>query len=61
MQPLSAGMATVDLRTQIDMLQAKIDAGMLHPRRHPWKLLKQAAIRAWKLLSGHAVLPTSFF
>ena len=46
LQPLDGGLAAVDLRTQIDALQAKIVARMLHPRRHPWKQLMQAAIRA---------------
>ena len=46
LQPVDGGLAAVDLRTQIDALQAKIVARMLHPRRHPWKLLMQAAIRA---------------
>lgn len=46
LQPLDGGLAAVDLRTQLDALQAKIVARMLHPRRHPWKVLMQAAIRA---------------
>ena len=46
LQPFDGGVAAVDLRTQLDALQAKIIVRMLHPRRHPWKLCKLAAIRA---------------
>ena len=47
LQPLEGGKASVDLLTQVDVLQAKIVACMHHTRRHPWKLLMKAAIR-WR-------------
>jgi hypothetical protein len=34
----------VDIRVQLDALQAKLVARLLHPRRHPWKVLMAAAI-----------------
>ena len=37
-------MTAINLCTQIDALQAKIAAFMLHPRRHPWKQAMHAAI-----------------
>jgi hypothetical protein len=38
------GLAAVDVRTQLDALQAKIVARLVHPRRHPWKAIMEAAI-----------------
>ena len=40
------GLAVVDIRSQLDALQAKIIAKLIHPRRHPWKPLMAAAITA---------------
>jgi hypothetical protein len=40
------GLAVVDVRSQLDALQAKIIAKLVHPRRHPWKPLMAAAISA---------------
>ena len=40
------GLSAVDIRTQIDALQAKLIARLAHPRRHPWKVLMAAAISA---------------
>ena len=40
------GLAAVDIRSQLDALQAKIITKLLHPRRHPWKPLMAAAISA---------------
>ena len=57
LQPLDGGVASVDLRTQIDALQAKIVARMHHPRRHPWKLLMQTAIPVHSPLHLGIALP----
>jgi exonuclease III len=40
------GVGMVDVRTQLDALQAKVVARMLHPHRHPWKVLMRAAVAA---------------
>ena len=52
-------MAAVDICMHIDVLQAKIVARMHHPRRHPWKVLIQAAIRMHSPLHLGIALPIS--
>ncbi len=33
----------MDVVSQVQALQAKVAALLLHPRRHPWKVLMRAA------------------
>ena len=63
LQPLDGGVAAVDLLMQVDVLQVKIVARMLHPRRHPSKLFMQAAIHVrspppWNCAALHGCAPT---
>ena len=51
------GMAVVDIRTQLDALQAKLVARMSHPRRHPWKVIMSAAVTAGAPKHLGAALP----
>ena len=39
------GLGVVDVKVQLDALQAKHIARLIHPRRHAWKVLMAAAIR----------------
>lgn len=42
---LEGGLGRVCVRTQITALQAKVATMLLHPRRHPWKVLMSAAFQ----------------
>jgi hypothetical protein len=53
---MEGGLGRVDLEAQVTALQAKVAALALHPRRHPWKRLFQAAMERAHPLLGLAAL-----
>ena len=50
------GISRVDLGIQGECLQGKVGARLLHPARHPWKVLMQERLRAALPALGAAVL-----
>jgi hypothetical protein len=52
----AGGLNRVDVVAQVQALQAKVAALLLHPRRHPWKVLMQAAFNRQVPGLGYAVL-----
>jgi hypothetical protein len=52
----AGGLNRVDVAGQVQALQAKVAALLLHPRRHPWKALMRAAFSKQVPGLGPAVL-----
>ena len=53
------GVGMVDLEVQIQSLQGKVGARLLHPSPHPWKVLMAAALQRSLPALGTAVLVSS--
>ena len=54
--PELGGLGRADIHVQCLALHAKVAASLLHPRRHPWKVLMRRAFERWKPEHGVAAL-----
>jgi hypothetical protein len=54
------GMQRVDIPAQVQALQAKVAAMLLHPRRHAWKVLMQRAFQRYVPALGPAAFVSTY-